>query len=1145
MNCLTPESYKILKGIAKLSEAEWSKVMEVWESNPDNLGYPTYDQAMNIRNKLFNSKDEGIQTLQEGSQKLLTRLIKRKKGVLDTLDSKQLDPKLKPKLTENVKNLEEQIKELEEQINTDLNEATMFKIANSHLDLAEAWLNQEVISSREFDIINSYLELYKMFATDYIPKKQRKMLTEEGEMDSYLYQEGLGVNSRVDKLSIKMADLEADAVVDVASSLRLNIGSKEELLAPTKDIGWFEANLRPMGMVGNKILTIMSSIANFADNKATQLQNKYNDLVQEAFKGLKDSPLFQVKGYDVMYVKDAKGRVIGTTSRYNQPYYDEREAMNTMLANAPEDRKKEAWIKWKTWQDANHRTYNIFGAFDLETGAIINQGVLDNAREGFVKLFGQALGTEYYQEALDKVLDEKKGFIAMRNHFKEYYGTTPEGIEAFNLWDLSHNPVKTLANNGFLTYKGEYIKNESYQYLVVRPIEKHIDHNYNDIMSDEKYAKAFKAYQKVVGDYMSSLPPSFITNYGITKNFIPYVRKSVWDSFKTEGWGLGIKEFQRAAFEKARDSKESGIIYSEVSENGNSSMSIPIHYMIPATIVDEETGEVVTNVKAQQLDPERLLLTIIPQVATYQYKTMLQPAMSQIKRVVDGMKEEVGLDENGVPIPAKGLDMVKQLAKYNLEVFGGKANDKVNTTNWKLMTKDEIAVLEAETVQGEATLNKFIAEVNADESLSPEERSEMIKTKGAVISSKLKAKEKNFSFGQSVRSLLKYYSLKTLGFSVTTSINEFIQGTSSIMIHAAGGEDFTFKQWGDALKNSRSTKDTALRKLYDINPANINGEETESKFEKFGNWMTEQADTTSKGAVFAAKMKNTIIEGIDGPVSLYDAYDENGVWKSELFSEEVNREWSPNLDADLVSNRFFDFQAQIKELNMRLFGAYDKQAHQMAKRSTWGKALMMFKTWIGEAYATRFQEKQDSLVLGRGVKGRWRSIYDVYSQNGLIPTMNALFTGRTDKLKMVDGDLDAANIRKDMIEMYILLTCIALSTIAALAIDDEDDEDSVGYMAGIFTINMVGRLQQDLTYFANPGEAKKLQDNLLPILRLSKDFVDVSNSFYKTYNGDSEVTQGVFRGWNRIGKESAELLPVTNTAMKMYSTVKQDKSEID
>ncbi len=1141
MNCLTPESYKILKGIAKLSEAEWSKVMEVWESNPDNLGYPTYNQAMDIRNKLFNGKNSEIQTLQEGSQKLLVRLIKRKKGVLDTLDSKQLDPKLKPKLTENVKILEEQIKELEDQINTDLNEATMFKIANSHLDLAETWLNQEVISSREFDIINSYLELYKMFATDYIPKKQRKMLTEEGEMDSYLYQEGLGINSRVDKLSIKMADLEADAVVDVASSLRLNIGSKEELLAPTKDIGWFEANLRPMGMVGNKILTIMSSIANFADNKATQLQNKYNDLVQEAFKDLKDSPLFQAKGYDIMYVKDKKGRVIGTTSRYNQSYYDEREAMNTMLANAPEDKKKEAWIKWKKWQDSNHKTYSIFKAYNLETGEIVDPELLDRAKNSLIESFGPALGEEYFNEAVkkvDKYLDESR-------HFKEHYGNTPEGIKDFQLWEMSHNPIIANANTGFLTVDGKHIPNRSYQYLVVRPIEKHIDHNYNDIMSDEKYAKAFKAYQKVVGDYMSSLPPSFITNYGITKNFIPYVRKSVWDSFKTEGWGLGIKEFQRAAYEKARDSKESGIIYSEVSENGNSSMSIPIHYMIPATIVDEETGEVVTDVKAQQLDPERLLLTIIPQVAQYQYKTMLQPAMSQIKRVVDGMKEEVGLDENGVPIPAKGLDMVKKLAQYNMEVFGGKANDKVSVTNKRLMTKDEIAVLEAESAQGEATLNKFIAEVNADESLSPEERSEMIKTKGAVISSKLRAKEKNFSFGQTVRSLLKYYSLKTLGFSVTTSINEFVQGTSSIMIHAAGGEDFTFKQWGDALKSSRTAKDTALRKLYDINPANINGEETQSKFEKFGNWMTEQADTTSKGAVFAAKMKNTILEGIDGPVSLYDAYDENGVWRSELFSEEVNKEWSPSLDADLVSNRFFDFQAQVKELNMRLFGAYDKQAHLMAKRSTWGKALMMFKTWIGEAYAIRFESRKESLVLGRNVKGRWRSLYDVYSVNGLIPTMNALFTGRTDKLQMVDGDLDVANIRKDMVEMYILLTCIALSTIAALAIDDEDDEDSVGYMAGIFTINMVGRLQQDLTYFANPGEAKKLQDNLLPILRLSKDFVDVSNSFVKTIDGDTEVTQGVFRGWNRIGKESAELLPVTNTAMKMYSTFKQDKSEID
>jgi hypothetical protein len=62
---------------------------------------------------------------------------------------------------------------------------------------------------------------------------------------------------------------------------------------------------------------------------------------------------------------------------------------------------------------------------------------------------------------------------------------------------------------------------------------------------------------------------------------------------------------------------------------------------------------------------------------------------------------------------------------------------------------------------------------------------------------------------------------------------------------------------------------------------------------------------------------------------------------------------------------------------------------------------------------------------------------------------------------------------------------------------------------------------------------------------MSVDFYDVGQAFVKTINGDHEVTQGVYRGWNRIGKESAELIPVTNTILKMYGTAKQDKSEID
>lgn len=1148
--CITPETYKTLKGIVKFSEATWNRVMEVWDSNPDNQGLPTAQQALDINNQLINKDDTELMNLQAGIKKLVQRLHERKNNVFDALESKVTKAELKPVLSERFKELDAQIKDLEKQINTDLNEATMFKVANSHLDMVESWLSKPVITEVEFGTISRYLDMYKMFATDYIPKASREVLTEEGSVKSELYKRALSINSRVDELSIKMNEMEADDLYTKNTALKINPElTKDEMLAPRKDIGWFESNLRPMGLIGDSVLSIMSSISNLASNKASQLQNKYNEMVQGAFKNIKDSPLYQEFGYDIMYTKDNNGRVNGTTSRFNQAYYNERESMNKMLAAAKgtEDIStiRGAWSNWKKWQDENHKTYySIFKGFDLENltedGAliVINSVILDDTRNHLVKTYGELRGNEYYKEAVDKVLD----FVRDNQHFKDYFGKMPEGDKAYNIWKLSHNPITANENNGFLLIDGKHIPNKSYKYLVSRPLEKHVDNNYVKIMEDPIFREAFLTYQKVVRDYMKVLPPSFISNFGITKNFIPYVRKSLWESFKTEGWGLGIKELQRQMYDKIRSTEESSIIYDESSSTGDSSMSIPIHFMIPATTI--EGGEVVTDVKAQQLDPEKILLTIIPQVANYQFKAQMQPFMEQAKRVVDNMKEEIGLDKDGKPKAANGLAQMKKLAQYNMEVFAGRANEKPGVTSKIVMTAEEKELLEIKKVNLQKSvfaLEKELTEAGVD----PGEIARKIEDKKAANEELLKAHTKKLSFGQTIRSLLRYYSLKTLGFSVTTALNEFVQGTSSIMIHAAGGEDFTGKQYWDAIKTHRTKKDTVLRNLYNINPANINGEMTESKFEKVGNWLTEQADTTSKGSVFAAKMKNTLIMSLNGPISLYDAYDEEGVWMSELFSPEVTAEWSQNLDATIEANRFYDFQNQVKELNMRLFGAYDKQAALMLKSNTYGKMAMMFKTWIGEAYAIRFESKKPSASLGRDVKGRWRSIYDVYDRNGIISTMTALFTGRTENLELVDGDLDAANIRKDMVEMYILLTCIAIATITAMAIDDEDDEDSVGYMAGILTINMVGRLQQDLTYFANPGEAKKLQDNLIPILRMSKDFVDVGEAFVKTVEGDHEVTQGVYRGWNRIGKESAELIPVTNTILKMYGTAKQDKSEID
>lgn len=1140
MTCLTPETAKILKDRTGMSEKALTLIMEHWTGEK----LPTRAECLDIYNeKVVNAKDSALNEMNERSSAYEKKIRERIATIRKTLDTTKLDPNIKVSLEENVKNLRQQVKELSQARAEDNNDAVMLKVANYHLDYVQALLDKPSLSVYQCNEIAAYLDMYNNFSNVYVPKSYRKVLNSEGQEEvSEIYKRSLEVVSRVKDLNSVFTEREQDVALERNAEFGQDVlVTKEELLAPRKDIGWFDSMLRPLGLVGDSVLAIMSNIANLVNNKAAALQSKYNKRVMKAFGDLKESDLFKRLGYEPMYVRDEKGNVIGTTSRYKTSYYTEMSNLKKLKELAHEEGDEEAMKKadkaYYKWMDENHHFVNLYGAFSEETGELIDQERIGEARAKMTEMFGESLANEYIEDALGKI--EK--YFGERESARGLYGVTPEGIAKFKMWELEHSPYTSKKARASLTVDGKYVADNSYKFKTYKPIAEHADPNYKLIMEDSAYREAFLAYSQVVGDYMGAMPKSFLENNAINKNFIPWINKGVWDTFKTEGWGEGLKEFQKEAYDWFRASEKSQVIRDEVLEDGETTMSIPIHFMSQPKVAKD--GELVPDFDKQELDLEKVLLTIIPQVSKFQFKVQLQPFMTQALRIVNEMKEDVGVDSDGVPIPTKGLERIKALAKYHTEVFAGKANEHPGTTSKVLMTEEEKEVYKLEIENLDKAHQAYTAEITKNVQ-DEAERDRLIEEHAKLTELRKNAKLKKFSFGKTVRSMLRYYTLKTLGFNPGTALNELIQGSVSVLIHAAGNEDFSMGDFLGAVKNSRSKKTVALRNLYNINPAKINGEMKESKFEKVANWMTEQSDSVTKGAILEAKMKNTMLEGLEGPISLYDAYDEEGNWRSELFSPEVNADWSPDTDISLSTNAFYRYQNQVRELNMRLLGAYDEQAALMAKKSTLGKAAMMFKTWIGEAYSARF-EKRSKSNLGRDVKGRWRSLYDVYDRHGLKDTMFALLTGRTQGLELVDGDLDAANIRKDMVEFRILLGCLAASWLIALMVQDDDDEEGVTTKAAFYALNTIGRMQQDLTYFANPGEAKKLLDNMVPVLRLYKDGSDLFTSFGKTVVGDDEITQGIYRGWNRTGKEFAEILPVTNAALKMYGTFKEDKSKID
>lgn len=1126
-SCLAPQALKALQNISGFSEVALGILMEIYDNDPSTNKdvLPTkkwlHDNwaLYNVNNNSSNAIKTEIHYLLQFKAKLEARL----NNVYNRLSKHDLTVSDRQTLKERKGILTAQLEKLSDLISEGLDAAQIQNIAREHLDFVKKQLDKsenQPLTLREVRDIESYLELYNSFAIDYTPTEMKK----NNGVNTALYDSYLKIQSDSQSLYDRYTKLNIDTTLAVAHEIGIGLeDTADDLVTPKKDISQFAEMLRPMKLVGDKVLSIINAYIETALNKAKTLENKYYEEMKPIFENLKKSSLFIQQGYDIFYSENKENLV----SKYSEEYESEKNELYNNIefhrSTSPKLLTK-AFRKLRIWQEKNHDVFDdVFAGYNND-GELINPSVYDK------------IPLKYHEDVRSRV---KNFFTDRKEAIKDLQGSTTFN-EELQEWDLSHNPYmyknSKMASN---------IKNKSYPYTLMVPHDKHLSEKYILIQSDTALKDTYDFFSKVTSSYYKSLPYGFMEKNNINRKFVPYTEKSLYNSFKTEGWGIGAEKLKRTLGDYIRSTSSESLIYEETDVNGEPTKSLPIHHMMNATKF--ENGKRVIDFAKKEMDLEVILKSIIPTTTQYRYKAIAQPFIEQAYSTVKFMKEDVGTDKNGAPIaPMTGLKRIKELAKYNMDVFFGKSKESVNTTKLTLMTdaeKQELAeYTENINVELEEKLDKLKEKFESD-AITQEEYESSVNVANITAESKIKSQVKNFSFGQSLRSLVKAYAIKTLGFSLLSPANEIIQGFTAILLHSAGGEDFTFGDYMRALKTSVSKKDIKLKKMFNVISYDFEGEQTNSAISKGANYLNEKADNISKGAVLISAMQRHMIIAKDNSfISLYNAYDENGNWKSELFSDEVNAEWNQNEVTDsIVTNDFYKFESKIKELNIRLFGAYDSNNPIKAKASTAGILMMQFKTWIGEAIAVRFEDKNFSYGLNREVKGRWISLMDVYSNNSIGTILKAFLTNDTDGLISKDGELDIKNMKKNMMEFYMLSAILSAVFLIGLAMkDDEDDEE---YYSIYLMLNLLGRAQQDMTYFMNPSEASKLQENLIPMLKLGKDVTDVADAFYKTFEGDTEITQGVFKHWNRIGKESMELLPLTKQITGTYKIINSNLTD--
>jgi len=352
-------------------------------------------------------------------------------------------------------------------------------------------------------------------------------------------------------------------------------------------------------------------------------------------------------------------------------------------------------------------------------------------------------------------------------------------------------------------------------------------------------------------------------------------------------------------------------------------------------------------------------------------------------------------------------------------------------------------------------------------------------------------------------SLLPFMQLKGMGFNLFAGVRNIAHALIGGMIHAAGGQEFTDKDFINAMgifmkdQTSRRKKVDALMSNFSIlfETAEVKYGE-DRKFDGLDPYIIQnRTEFVGQGMTMIATMLNETVEDKEGNERpLWQAFDENADWKTDEFGE--NESWQPGnqLKGQDQGSDFVRFRNKIIQLNNSIHGDYAKDSTQRIKKYTLGRLVSMFRTWIPELVAYRWQKTRYDQHLGREVTGSYRSTLRSLRDNGVGETLKTM-TGAIPYVNNPETALDenqAANVRKVAREMQ-MMAALATVMLALKASIDEDEEKSVGMKIAMNNLIMV---QQDISLWMNPSAMIQLAENPVPATSV---WVDYENAMYKTY----------------------------------------------
>ena len=569
-----------------------------------------------------------------------------------------------------------------------------------------------------------------------------------------------------------------------------------------------------------------------------------------------------------------------------------------------------------------------------------------------------------------------------------------------------------------------------------------------------------------------------------------------------------------------------------------------------AELQKERSEDLVTTMKAY------IMTTVM-----YHHKSNIENMLNLISEIADGRgafvikNGEILKHEDGRPVLEGNAQKKIDALQFNLESFlTGKSQKVQAVSKKKILTGKErnrkkelddlLKSLEDKFVAGDITRTFY----DSNRTIIEEQ---IEKLGGNVAGSKVG------------NMALQLVQLKGIGWNILSGINNMAFGFVANSAESAAGENFdeyalgqarkmltssmltnaSFNHWRDA----KSKKIRAMFELFDVlkdASTEIYKSKSRSSIGSKFKWLnpfqlTKRGEYINQGQTFIAYMLFQKITDLNGKeVSVWEAYDNNGQWKTEEFGP-------------MDVSKFSHDKTSVDDLIKKLHGNYDELSPLMGKSTVEGRALFQFKTWFPETWRKYFGEESSNYILGNMYKGRYRTLYDVavtgeditktwtsilseFLRKYLNVTSFGLIPNFSDKTAFDHlSKVDMYNMKRN-IHQFIFMANLTIMYYVLKYLADDDGEEKIFNATMNLAVSQISRLSGELQMYSSPTDLANFTKNLFPIFSIIKDMGEIQKATVKSIKGDHYLQSGPFEGWWRVPKEVGESVPFLAPAMNLY-----------